>query len=63
MSKYWIIKWLVMFAVGVWTIAWIKIGLKYEGTMNTVFTTIGVFPSICFVGEFLETNLRDKFKK
>lgn len=62
MSKYWIIKWLVMLAVGVWTIAWIKTGLKYEGTMNTVFTTIGVFPSIYFVGEFFETNLKDKFK-
>lgn len=52
-----------MLAVGVWTIAWIKTGVKYEGTMNTVFTTIGVFPSIYFVGEFLETNLKDKFKK
>lgn len=62
MSKYSIIKWLVMLAVGVWTIAWIKTGLKYEGTMNTVFTTIGVFPSIYFVGEFLETNLKNKFK-
>ena len=62
MSKYWIIKWLVMLAVSFWTIAWIKIGVKCEGCMSTVFTTMGVFPLIYFVGEFFETNLKDKFK-
>jgi hypothetical protein len=51
-----------MLAVGIWTIACIKTGVKYEGFMSTVFTTMGVFPSIYFVGEFFETNLKDKFK-
>jgi hypothetical protein len=51
-----------MLAVGVWTIACIKTGVEYEGFMRMLFNTMGVFPSIYFVGEFFETNLKDKFK-
>ena len=50
-----------MLMIGVWTIAFIKTGMKYDGFWHTFYMTIGVFPAISFSGEFLETNLKNKF--
>ena len=61
MIKYYIIKTLIMLMIGVWTIAFIKTGMKYDGFWHTFYITIGVFPAISFSGEFLETNLKNKF--
>lgn len=61
MIKYYIIKTLIMLMIGVWTIAFIKTGMKYDGFLHTFCIAIGVFPAISFSGEFLETNLKNKF--
>jgi len=61
MIKYCIIKTLIMLMIGVWTIAFIKTGMKFDGFWHTFYMTTGVFPAIFFSGEFLEANLKNKF--
>ena len=62
MWKYGIIKFLITLVMGVWTILFIRLGAEASETMKTILMTIGVFPVICFTGEFLDANLKDKFK-
>lgn len=62
MWKYWLTKIMITLAVGVWTIAFIKTGMRFDDGLRTVFTTIGVFPAIYFAGEYLDLTLKNKFK-